>query len=141
MNDQVNVAIVGLGFGAEFISIYQAHPNANMYAVCRRNESELNKIASEFNIEKRYIDFHEMLKDPKIDLIHINSPIPDHGWMSIESLKAGKNVMCTVPMSTSIEECKQIVGLVKETGLKYMMAETVVYSLSLIHISEPTRPY
>ena len=125
-----------LGFGAEFISIYQAHPNANMYAVCRRNESELNKIASEFNIEKRYIDFHEMLKDPKIDLIHINSPIPDHGWMSIESLKAGKNVMCTVPMSTSIEECKQIVGLVKETGLKYMMAETVVYSREFLFIKE-----
>lgn len=136
MNDQVNVAIVGLGFGAEFISIYQAHPNANMYAVCRRNESELNKIASEFNIEKRYIDFHEMLKDPNIDLIHINSPIPDHGWMSIESLKAGKNVMCTVPMSTSIEECKQIVGLVKETGLKYMMAETVVYSREFLFIKE-----
>ena len=79
MNDQVNVAIVGLGFGAEFISIYQAHPNAIMYAVCRRNESELNKIANQFNIEKRYIDFHEMLKDPHIDLVHINSPIPDLG--------------------------------------------------------------
>ena len=136
MNDQINVAIVGLGFGAEFISIYQSHPNAIMYAVCRRNESELNKIANQFNIEKRYIDFHEMLKDPDIDLVHINSPIPDHGWMSIESLKAGKNVMCTVPMSTSIEECKQIVDLVKETGLKYMMAETVVYSREFLFIKE-----
>ena len=58
-----------------------------------------------------------MLKDPDIDLVHINSPIPDHGWMSIESLKAGKNVMCTVPMSTSIEECKQIVDLVKDDNV------------------------
>ena len=121
---------------AEFISIYQSHPNAKMYAVCRRNESELNKIANQFNIEKRYVDFYEMLKDPDIDLVHINSPIPDHGWMSIESLKAGKNVMCTVPMSTSIEECKQIVDLVKETGLKYMMAETVVYSREFLFIKE-----
>ena len=30
---QVNVAIVGLGFGSEFISIYQAHPQANMYGI------------------------------------------------------------------------------------------------------------
>jgi predicted dehydrogenase len=38
---QVNVAIVGLGFGAEFIPIYQAHPNANMYGICQRNEAKL----------------------------------------------------------------------------------------------------
>ena len=36
---KVNVAIVGLGFGAEFIPIYQRHPNANMYAISQRTES------------------------------------------------------------------------------------------------------
>jgi len=35
--DRFNVAIIGLGFGAEFIPIYQKHPNANMYAICRRD--------------------------------------------------------------------------------------------------------
>ena len=29
--------------------------------------------------------------------------------MSIEGLKAGKHVACTVPMGTSIEECRKIV--------------------------------
>ena len=29
---QFNIAIVGLGFGAEFIPIHQAHPNANLIA-------------------------------------------------------------------------------------------------------------
>ena len=41
-----SVAILGLGFGAEFIPIYQAYPNAEMYAICRRNETELNKYES-----------------------------------------------------------------------------------------------
>ncbi len=36
-NKKLNVAIVGLGFGAEFIPIYQRHPYANMYAICQRN--------------------------------------------------------------------------------------------------------
>ena len=43
MSKSVNVAMVGLGFGAEFIPIYQAHPNTNVAAICRRNETELNK--------------------------------------------------------------------------------------------------
>ena len=43
MSDKTfNIAIVGLGFGAEFIPIHQAHPNANLVAVCRRNEAEMN---------------------------------------------------------------------------------------------------
>ena len=33
----IRVAIVGLGFGAEFIPIYQKYPGAEMYAICRRD--------------------------------------------------------------------------------------------------------
>ena len=133
---KVNVAIIGLGFGAEFIPIYQRHPHANMYAICRRNEAELNKIGDAFGIEKRYTNYDDVLADPSVDFVHINTPIPDHAPMSIAALKAGKHVMCTVPMATTIEECQQIVELVKQTGLKYMMAETVVYSREFLFIKE-----
>lgn len=132
----VSVAIIGLGFGSEFIPIYQAHPNANMYAVCQRSEEKLNKVGDSFGIEKRYADFDDVLNDASVDFVHINSPIPDHGWMSIEALKAGKHVMCTVPMATTIKECQKICDLVKKTKLKYMMAETVVYSREFLFIKE-----
>ena len=51
MSDPVQVAMIGLGFGAEFIPIYQAHPNANVAAVCRRNETELNAVATILDIK------------------------------------------------------------------------------------------
>lgn len=133
---QFNVAIIGLGFGAEFIPIYQAHPRGNMLAICRRNEEQLNKIGDAFGIERRYTRYEDVLADDDVDFVHINSPIPDHAWMSIEALKAGKDVMCTVPMATTIEECEQICRLVEETGRKYMMAETVVYSREFLFIKE-----
>jgi predicted dehydrogenase len=132
----VNVAMIGLGFGAEFLPIYQRHPHAEIAAICRRNESELNKVGDALGIEKRYTKYADVLADPNVDFVHINSPIPDHAWMSIEALKAGKHVMCTVPMATTIEECEQICQLVADTGLKYMMAETVVYSREFLFIKE-----
>jgi predicted dehydrogenase len=133
---KVNVAIVGLGFGAEFIPIYQLHPNANMYAICQRNSQKLDAVGDAFGVSVRYTEFADVLKDPNVDAVHINSPIPDHGWMSIAALKAGKHVSCTVPMATSIEECKQIVELVRKTGLKYTMAETVVYAREYLFMKE-----
>ena len=133
---KVNVAIIGLGFGAEFIPIYQRHPRANMYAICQRGEQKLREIGDAFKIEKRYTKYEDVLKDPQVDFVHINSPIPDHGPMSIAALKAGKHVMCTVPMATTIDECRQIVELVEKTGLKYMMAETVVYAREYLFVKE-----
>jgi len=133
---QVNVAIIGLGFGAEFIPIYQHHPNANMYGICRRDESECNKIGDQFSIENRFTSYDDVLADPAVDFVHINSPIPDHAWMSLVALEAGKHVLCTVPMATTIKECEEICDKVAETGLKYMMAETVVYSREFLFIKE-----
>ncbi|MBO0322284.1 Gfo/Idh/MocA family oxidoreductase [Muricauda sp. CAU 1633] len=136
MSKKINVAIIGLGFGAEFIPIYQKHPNAEMYAICQRNEEKMNAIGDEFGIDVRYTDYDELLKDPNIDAVHINTPIPNHGEQSIKALKAGKHVACTVPMATTVEECKQIVELVKETGLTYMMMETVVYAREFLFMKE-----
>ena len=136
MSATVNGAMIGLGFGAEFIPIYAAHPTARIAAICRRNEEELNKAGDQFGIEKRYTSYDDVLADPEIDFVHINSPIPDHAWMSLRALDAGKHVMCTVPMATTIDECRQIVEKVNQTGLKYMMAETVVYSREFLFIKE-----
>src|SRR6478736_1340288 len=133
---KINVAIIGLGFGAEFIPIYKKHPNANLIAICQRNKAKLDEIGNAFGIEKRYTSYDELLKDSSIDAVHINTPIPDHAIQSIKALKAGKHVACTVPMATTVDECRQIVELVQETGLTYMMMETVVYSREFLFVKE-----
>lgn len=133
---KINIAIIGLGFGAEFIPIYQKHPLANMYAVCQRSADKLNEIGDAFGIEKRYTDYAELLKDPLIDAVHINTPINNHAELSLAALRAGKHVACTVPMATTIEECRQIVETVRETGLTYMMMETVIYSREFLFVKE-----
>jgi predicted dehydrogenase len=133
---KVRVAIVGLGFGAEFIPIYQAHPNAEMAAICRRNRAELDKVGDRYGIKTRYTDYNELLKDPNIDAVHINSPIPDHAPQSLAALQAGKHVACTVPMATSKEDCGKIVRLQRQTGKVYLMMETVVYSREYLFVKE-----
>ncbi|MDP6423618.1 MAG: gfo/Idh/MocA family oxidoreductase, partial [Planctomycetota bacterium] len=57
---KINVAIVGLGFGAEFIPIYLKHPDANMFAICQRTRSKLDEIGDAFAIERRYTSYEEL---------------------------------------------------------------------------------
>ncbi len=131
-----NIAVVGLGFGAEFIPIWQKHPHTNCYAICQRNEQKLNEVGDYWKVDKRYSSYEELLKDPNVDAVHINSPIPNHGEQSIAALKAGKHVACTVPMATSVEDCLEIIRLTQETGLRYMMMETVVYAREFLFMKE-----
>ncbi|MEE4111144.1 MAG: Gfo/Idh/MocA family oxidoreductase [Halieaceae bacterium] len=135
---KVKIAIVGLGFGAEFIPIYQKHPHAELYAICQRSEADLNKIGEAFHIDpaQRYRSYEQLLEDPAIDAVHINTPIQFHAEHTLMALRAGKHVACTVPMATSVEDCRRIVETVAETGLKYMMAETVVYSREYLFVKE-----
>jgi len=139
MTDRVRVGIVGLGFGAEFIPIFQKHPDAEMFAICQRNEESLNQIGDAFGIERRYSDYTEMLADPEIDAIHINTPIPNHAEQALAALRAGKHVACTVPMATTIEECEQLVEATRESGKNYMMMETVVYSREFLYVQDLVR--
>ncbi len=135
---QVKVAIVGLGFGAEFIPIYQKHPgtpDVRHLPAQRRTAPEDRRRPSAS--QQRFTRFEDVLADPNVDFVHINSPIPDHAWMSIAALKAGKHVHVHgadghdhrgVPRRSSTWS--------RQTGLKYMMAETVVYSREFLFLKE-----
>jgi predicted dehydrogenase len=135
-DQKVRVAIIGLGFGAEFIPIYQNHPNAEMYAICQRSPEKLNQIGDAFNVLRRYTNYDDVLADPNVDAVHINTPIPDHAPQSLAALKAGKHVACTVPMGTTINECKAIVREQRKSKKIYMMMETVVYSREYLFVKQ-----
>ena len=63
---KIRIALAGLGFGAEFIPIYLAHPNAEVVALCQRNPAKLKEIGDRYKISKRYTDFDALLKPEKM---------------------------------------------------------------------------
>lgn len=136
MNKKIKVAVVGLGFGAEFIPLYNKHPNSECYAICQRNEKHLNEIGELFNIERRYTNFEDILDIKELDAIHIVTPIDCHASMSIASLQAGKHTACTVPMATSVEDCIKIADVRKKSNKTYMMMETAVFSREFFYVKD-----
>ena len=96
-------------------------------------EKSLNEVGDAFGVERRFTSFEELIADPELDAVHINSPIADHGWMSLDALRAGKHAACTVPMATTVEECLKIARASAETGKKYMMMETAVYGREFLY--------
>lgn len=132
----LNVAIVGLGFGAEFIPLYQRHPQARLHAICQRDRAKLDAVGLAFQVERRCPDYAELLTDSELDAVHLNTPIHLHASQAIAALEAGKHVACTVPAATSIDECRRIVAAAKANGRQYMMMETVIYSREFLFVRQ-----
>lgn len=136
MTSRVRVGIAGLGFGAEFIPIYQAHPDAELVAVCQRSADQLERVADHFGVGSRYTSFEEMLADPEIDAVHINTPIELHADQAVAALDAGKHVACTVPMAVSLDDCARVVDAQQRSGRYYMMMETAVYTREFFYAQD-----
>ncbi len=134
MSSKIKVAVVGLAFGKEFIPIYQKHPDCEVVAICQRNETSLHATGDKFGIEHRVTTFEDLLPIDEIDAIHVVTPIFDHAGMTLASLEAGKHCACTVPMGTTLDECKAIVEAEKESGKVYMMMETAVYTREFLYV-------
>lgn len=132
----IHVAVVGLRFGAEFISIYQNHPNTKMYAICDVSQEKLDQVGELYGVDKRYTSFEKLIDDEKIDAVHIASPIDLHASQSIAALNAGKHVASAVPMARTIEECHQIIKAQNISKKNYMMMETAVYSREFLYVKE-----
>jgi len=133
---KIKIAIVGLGFGKEFIPIYQQHPATEMYAICQRTRTALDQVGDTYGIGRRYESFDDLIQDPQVDAVHINSPIHLHASQTIAALRAGKHVACTVPAATTIDECREIVATAEASGKRYMMMETAIYTREFLYVRD-----
>lgn len=127
---KVRVGIVGGRFGLGFF--FNEHPNCIVEAVSDLIPDRREKLMRTYQCNKSYESLERMLKDPKIEAVALFTPAPDHARHTIESLNAGKHVLCAVPVAMTVQECQDVLEAVKRTGLTYMMAETSTYRQEVI---------
>lgn len=128
MKQKIRVAFVGCGsFCQHFVPLFKAHPAVEFIAVCDKFRDRAENYKERFGADMIFDSFDDVIASSEINTVAIFSQRDLHGQMAIAALKAGKHVYSAVPMALKIEEINEIVRLVKETGLTYMMGETGIY--------------
>lgn len=128
MKEKIRVGFVGCGqFCRHFVPLFQAHPAVEYVAVTDIRPERSKQYNEMFHVDRIFDSFEDTIASDEINTVAIFTQRNQHGEMAIAALKAGKNVYSAVPMATSVAEIKEIVRLVKETGLTYSMGETGIY--------------
>src|SRR5256714_14851629 len=104
----------------------QAMTFADCVAVCDVDSSHAEKgktKALEQNAKKGrertvdvYEDYHKLLDRKDIEVVTIVTCDHWHSKIAIEAMKSGKDVYCEKPLTLTIDEGKQILKVLKETG-------------------------
>lgn len=136
MTQKLNVALVGLGFGSCFAEIYHSHPDLETLTLCDANPQRLQHHASVSGATRTARTLDDVLADPTIDAVHLNTGIPDHARHTIAALDAGKHCACTVPMATSLDDIKAIIAAKRRSGKNYMMMETQLFAREFLYACE-----
>jgi predicted dehydrogenase len=133
----VRIGIVGGRFGATFQ--WHLDPDCEVVAVCDIDPQRLRRLQEVYRCPNAYKSYREMLRHPGMNAVGVFTPAPLHAWMTIEAMKAGKHVISAVPAGLTVEELERQLETVKQTGLRYMMAETSYYMPEIITCREWAR--
>ena len=132
----LTVAVVGLGFGQDFVPIYASHPDVDRVVLVDPDAERLAGTGARFAIADRRTDIQQVLDDPGVDAVHILAPVHLHADLSVAVLEAGLHCACAVPMATSLADIDRIIAAQAAAGTSYMMMETSVYGREYLSVEQ-----
>jgi predicted dehydrogenase len=110
--ERYNIGVIGAGWIAKaHMGFLKETGRATISWIAARNPERLEKVRHEFKIPNKTQDYHEILKDPSVDLVLIATPPDTHRDMFIAALKAGKHVLLEKPMALSMKELEDMMQI------------------------------
>ena len=125
----IRLGIIGLGLRnmASTLTLLAKEPGLRyvITAACSSRADAVREAARAFGIPFWTDDYRELVRRRDVDVVCVYSPDHLHGEHCKAALEHGKHVVCTKPMVTTIEEARQLVALVRSTGLTFLVGQTM----------------
>ncbi len=120
----MKVGVIGCGKIAQVRHIpeYATNPDARLIGVYDRTAARAKEVAEQYDC-RTFSTIEEMLACGEIDAVSICVANQLHAQIALESLKAGKHVLCEKPMATNMEDCEAMAKAAKENGKILMIAQ------------------
>lgn len=124
-NGKYLVGFIGFGGIARWAHFpgWKKLKDVEVIAISDPSEQVRGIAKNEFGIKYVFEDYKEMLKIEEIDIVDICAPNTVHCPATLDSLKAGKHVICEKPLAVSEEEVKKMIEYSEKYKRKLMAAQ------------------
>ena len=112
------IGILGAGLIArKMAEAIAPFDDMSVYAVASRSKEKAEAFAKEWNIEKAYGSYEEMVSDEKVDLVYIATPHSHHFQHSMLALDHGKPVLVEKAFTANAKEAEILIETARRKGI------------------------
>jgi predicted dehydrogenase len=120
-NDRINIGVIGVGGrgssdASNFAKVGADNNSCQIVAVADCYQKRINRAKDALKITDGYLDYREIINRKDIDAVIVATPDHWHARVALEAMDHGKDVYLEKPMTHTIDEARQLVATVKETG-------------------------
>ncbi len=137
MSKQVHVGLIG----SQFISSIHADSvrrcaAAKLHAVASPTPGHAAKLAQQFAMPHSFLDYHQLLAMPEIDLVVVGVPNHLHCPVALDCFAAGKHVVMEKPLCLNLAEADRMLTAAKASGRKLMYAEELCFAPKYVRLKQ-----
>jgi predicted dehydrogenase len=137
----IGVGVVGCGFvgSGAHLPAFGAMEGARLVAVADRDSKRLGKTAKKYELKSAYPDHTDLVKDPAVDLVVVAVPTPLHVPVALQAIRAGKHVLCEMPLTPSLEEADTLIDAARRAGVCLMPGLNFRFTPNYVKAKEAVR--
>src|SRR5258708_4732616 len=106
---KIGMGLIGPGFvAAHHIDAVRRLGDVDVVAIAGSSLESASRKAKEYKVERAYGDFHALIADPDVQVIHNTTPNYLHLPVTMAALKAGKHVISDKPLAMNPEEGRKL---------------------------------
>src|SRR5688500_15231512 len=112
-------ALVGTGRIADdrILPGINAFAGNELIGVVSREFAKAEAFAKKFGAKRAYTSYEEMLRNPEVTVVAIETPNSMHAEQAIAAARAGKHVFCDKPMTTSVADAERVIEACDKAGV------------------------
>lgn len=120
---KIKWGIIGLGkIANKFAADLQHVENAALYAVASRNLKKAEAFQQEYEAQKAYGSYDELMNDGEVDVVYVATPHVLHHSITVACLKKGIAVLCEKPFAMNTAEVQEMIATAKKQKVFLMEA-------------------
>jgi len=123
----IGLGVIGFGSMGRTVESLRGVPDLRyeLRAVCAAHPEKLQQRAQQAGVPFWTTDYRELVARRDVDVVVVYSPDSLHARHSLAAMAAGKHVVCGKPNAVTLEEAKELVKQVRQSGVKYLAAYTL----------------
>jgi predicted dehydrogenase len=133
---KLGVGVIGANRWAQsaHLPAFAAHERVDLVAICDVLPERARAMQAQFGAARIYADHRELLADPGIQAVDICTPTHTHLALSLDSIAAGKHVLCEKPLHTEAGPAFGAAAAAAVRGVRTKLGFTFRYSPAIRQI-------